>query len=176
LKLVQSKRITIMLIVLGGIFVLGSYVHGVVVNPDKASALWGGVPQNLLPAYTASMFLSAAGYLLFTYFLLFRTSQLGLNPDFRIYAVIYAFILIPSALWMPLTVQMVTQPGPVVWFAIRLALALVALAALAMVCSLLKIRPYPREWTYWAALIGSILFFFHTAILDAIFWPKLFFQ
>ncbi len=170
----QPKLITIIIIALGGVLVLGSYVQGMVANPGKASALWGGVPKSALPAYTVMMLLAAVGYLLFTYFLLFRASPLGVNPDFRLYAVIYAIILIPSALWMPLTVQMVSQPSPVTWFAIRLALILVGLAAFAMLYSLITIKPRPQDWSYWAAIAGSSAFFLHTAVLDALIWPRFF--
>jgi hypothetical protein len=53
------------------------------------------------------MLLAAAGYFAFTYFVLFRldptiTRVLGRFP-FDLFNVLYAVILIPSALWMPLT-------------------------------------------------------------------------
>lgn len=121
----KMKLVTLIIVLVGGMLVIGSYIHGLVTNPGKASALWGGVPRSLVPAYTLSMVLAAAGYLLFTYFLLFRATHMGLEPDFRVLAVIYVLILVPSALWMPLVIQLVSRPDPLVWFAIRLVLALV---------------------------------------------------
>lgn len=39
-------------------------------DPATRASLWGGVPQPLLPGYTASMALVAAGFFAYTYFLL----------------------------------------------------------------------------------------------------------
>lgn len=170
----QARIITMIVIVLGGILVPASYVHGVVSNPGRASLLWGGVPQRLVPVYVVSMLLSAVGFLLFSYFLLFRALQLGIRPDFRVLAVIYAVILMPSAAWMPLTFQMVSSASPTVWLAIRLVLVAVGLGALAMLITLLRLEPRPQDWMYWGSVVGSLIFFLHTMVLDAVIWPRLF--
>lgn len=166
--------LAIIIIVAGGILVLASYAHGLITNPSKASALWGGVPKAWLPVYTTSMLLAAAGYLLFTFFLLFRAHEFGIVIDFRMLSLVYLAILVPSALWMPLTVQMVASPSPSTWVGIRLVLTLVALGGLAVVITLVLLQPRPQHWSYWAALVGSAVFFLHTAVLDAIVWPRLF--
>ena len=54
-----QKRSLLWINVVGGIAVLGSYVHGIVTNPLTRGEVWGGVPEALQPLYTASM-LSAA--------------------------------------------------------------------------------------------------------------------
>ena len=170
----QARLITVIVIVLGGVLVLASYAHGLITNPGKASALWGGVPQRWLPLYTVSMFMAAAGYLLFTYFFLIHAPNLGIALNYRVLAVIYASILVPSALWMPLTVQMVSNPTPGIWVFIRVILILVGLAAVAVVITLLSLRPISQGALFWVTLAGSVVFLIHTAVLDAIVWPLLF--
>ena len=53
--------------VLGCVAVLGSYAHGIAPRVDPGR-VWGGVPVELQPVYTASMFAAAFGHLLFSYY------------------------------------------------------------------------------------------------------------
>ncbi len=172
--LAKSKMLALITVLAGGVLVLASYIRGLITDPARASALWGGVPETWLPLYTISMVLAAVGYLLFTFFLFFRAHELGIFIDFRRVWLAYVAILVPSALWMPLTIEMVTSPSPSTWAMIRLMLTLVALGGLALVITLVRVKPRSRDWSYWAALIGSVVFFLHTAVLDAILWPVLF--
>ena len=55
-----------------GIAVLGSYAYCLTNHPGPNGDFWGGVPDALRPVYTVNMFLAAAGYLAFTFFLMFR--------------------------------------------------------------------------------------------------------
>ena len=57
----MDKRRLALVVVIGGILVLGSYVHGIVTNPETRGDVWGGVPQAIQPLYTVSMLLAAAG-------------------------------------------------------------------------------------------------------------------
>ena len=143
-ELHRAKVALLIINVLGGA-VLGSYVDGFLAHPRSASALWGNVPAFLLPFYTASMLAAAAGYLAFTFFILVR-----LDPDetmiagrfsYRAFLWLYAAILAPSALWMPLTFAILAAPSPVPWVVIRIVLAIVGLAALALLVALLGTRP-----------------------------------
>jgi hypothetical protein len=72
------------------------------------------------------MFLAAAGYFAFTYFILFR-----LNPDktrvmarqplgFGVFNFLYAVILFPSALWMPLTFLTIEQSSLSLLWVVRI--------------------------------------------------------
>ena len=172
-------RLTLMIIiVVGGIAVLASYAVGAINSPGKAAALWGGVPERYLPLYTVSMLLSALSYFFFTYLILFRvnptSAQLAWGADYRWFIVIYVAMLLPSSLWMPLTIRMVSYPSPAIWLAIRLVLALVGLASVALVISLMTLMPRPEGWLYTVAVIGSIIYCFHCAVLDGIVWPALF--
>ena len=102
-----KKWLMLFINLLGGGGVIGSYLWGFLTHPNAGQALWGGVPDSIQPFYTAGMVLAATGYFAFTYFILFR-----LNPSetrvfnrfpYGLFNVLYAAILIPSALWMPLT-------------------------------------------------------------------------
>ena len=108
--------------VLGGLAVLGSYAYEITAHAGTSEALWGAVPDALRPFYTISMVMAAIGYFPLTLFLLF-----GVDPDrtriggrfgYGVLVVLYALILVPSALWMPLTFAMVEQPGAALWVAI----------------------------------------------------------
>ena len=62
-----SQQIIILVInIIGGIAVIGSYIFGLHgAGPNAANALWGGVPSAIRPVYGASMILAAIGYLSF---------------------------------------------------------------------------------------------------------------
>jgi hypothetical protein len=177
MKLHKSKLALLAINVVGGIAVVGSYVHGFLTHPGSASALWGKVPDLLLPFYTASMLTAAAGYLAFTFFILVR-----LDPDekgsgrvsYGAFLWLYAAILVPSALWMPLTFAMLAGPSLPLWAAIRVVLAMVGLASLGLFIALLGVKPASHPWARGLAIAGSILFFIQTGILDAVVWPAFF--
>jgi hypothetical protein len=175
---VHTKKIWLLIInILGGIAVLGSYVYGFQSRPDAANVLWGGVPESLRPLYTANMFLAAAGYFAFSLYLL------RLNPDetrvagrfgYGIYNILYAAILIPSALWMPLTLLAIEQSSPGWVWLVRLDLAAVAFASLGLLIALLKVSPRPFTWHHRIAVVGALFFCLQTVLLDAIVWVSYF--
>jgi len=174
-----TQQIILLVInVIGGIAVIGSYIFGIRAQSGGAAVLWGRVPENIRPVYAVSMILSALGYFAFLYFILFR-----LVPDevliagrfgFSLFYAIFLVILIPSALWMPLTNVYVGNPSTGLWIGIRTVLALVGLASIALVWTLTSLETGATGVAYWLAAVGSGYFAFHTAILDAIIWAALF--
>ncbi len=173
-----TQQIILLVInIIGGAAVIGSYIFGLNVQSGGASVLWGGVPANIRPVYTVSMILSALGYFAFLYYILFR-----LNPSevtiantfgFSLFFAIFILILLPSALWMPLTNFYVNTPSTGTWVIVRIILALVGIGSIALVWALLYLQA--REGVaYWLAVAGSGYFAFHTAILDAVIWAALF--
>ncbi len=164
--------------IIGGAAVIGSYVYGLNANAGGANVLWGGVPNNIRPIYTVSMILSALGYFAFIYYILFRLepSQISIAgvSGFTLFYVIFLFILIPSAFWMPLTNAYVNNPSTGIWIWIRTVLALVGLASIALLWALLTLQGKVPGTAYWLAVVGSGYFAFHTAVLDAIVWAALF--
>ena len=165
--------------VVGGIMVLGSYAHGLITHPANRDAIWGGVPETIKPLYTANMLFAAAGYLAFTYFILFRlnpdNAQLANLSGYKVFYIIYALILFPSALWMPLTYAALDHPGSSLYYwAVRITLAIVGLASLALLGVLLSLHSSESSPTYWLAVAGSVFFCIQTAVLDAIVWSAYF--
>lgn len=174
----REKRLLIGIILLGGLAVIVSYAWGLGTQPALRDALWGGVPADLRPLYTVSMLLAAASYFAFTYFIVFRvdpgqvrSARLG---GYWVFSLLYAFILIPSALWMPLTLAMLERPSSAVWLAIRAVLWAVAFASVGLTGVLLSVSPRQPRWAYWLAEAGCLVFSFHTLVLDAIIWPASF--
>lgn len=172
-RLADREALTLVAVnVIGGLLVLGSYVFGFVARPDAMGALWGGVPETLRPLYTANMFLAAGGYFLFTHYFVFRlsadTTVAGVAAT-RLVTALYLLVLIPSALWLPVTVAIVDQPSVWLWLLIRLDLALVGVASLGLLVSAVIARPRARGRT--AAIVGTIPFSVQTALLDATIWP-----
>ncbi|MEW5873197.1 MAG: hypothetical protein AB1894_28315 [Chloroflexota bacterium] len=173
-----NKRWLIAIILIGGVAVLGSYFLGVQAYPNAGQILWGGVPERIRPAYTVNMFLAAAGYFLFTFFILFRldpietkvTSRFG----FGVFNGLYAAILFPSALWLPLTFFAAEQSSQALLWIVRIELGLVGAASLGLFFALWKVRPPQPAWTYRLALLGILFFCIQTVILDAIVWSAFF--
>ena len=162
---------------LGGLAVLGSYVDGLA-RPGAGAALWGGVPEGLRPLYTVSMLLAAAGYFPMTGAVLFgidaSRARVAGRFGYGLFVILYALVLIPSALWMPLTFRMVEAPAPLLWAAIRGCLALVGVGSLGVLAALALVRPGPAPAFRALALAGAAAFCVQTALLDALVWPSFF--
>lgn len=175
----HSQQIVLAVIVLvGGIAVVGSYVYWIWANPAHRGDLWGGVPEGLRRFYVGSMLLAALGFFAVTYYVLFR-----LEPDdvqifdrfgFVVFPILYAIILAFSALWMPLTFAMLENPGTGLWVAIRLTLAAVGLASLALLIALLALNTREPGAYYWLAVAGTAALCLQTTVLDMLVWPAYF--
>jgi hypothetical protein len=174
-----TQQIILLIInVIGGIAVIGSYVFGLSGQSGGANVLWGGVPINIRPVYTVSMIISALGYFAFLFYIFFRldpskTSIAGIS-GFMLFYVIFLFMLIPSALWMPFTNLYVSNPSTGMWILVRTVLALVGIASIALVWALITLQGRVPGTAYWLAVVGSAYFAFHTTILDAVVWAALF--
>jgi hypothetical protein len=166
------------LVVLGGGAVLGSYAYGLLAPGADSGSLWGGVPVALLPAYQVNMVLAATGFFAYTHFLLLRVEpeavRIAGRFGFGLFHLLYAGILIPSFLWMPLTLAMLRQPGDLLWWAIRTVLAVVGLSSLGLTAALVALTPRTPRWAYVLAVAGSLPFALQTAVLDAVLWPAFF--
>jgi hypothetical protein len=173
-----ARRSLFWLNLLGGCAVLGSYAHGLASHPLTRGEVWGGVPDPLRPLYTASMLLAAAGYFAFSFFVFFRLdparTRVAGRFGFGAFHALYALILLPSALWMPLTFAMLDSPSGALWAAIRVALALVGIGSLGLVAAVASARPSEARLARAAAVAGALAFSFQTAVLDALVWPAYF--
>jgi hypothetical protein len=173
----QKKRL-LLIILVGGIAVLGSYAWGLLAIPDSSQILWGGVPESIRPIYMAGMFLGAMGFFAYTYFILFRV-----NPDdtsiydrlgYGVFNILYIGILVPSALWLPLTFLSVERASQVLFWLVRLDLVVVGFCSICLLFALLHLRPRQPEWAYRLAVAGCVFFCIQTALLDAIIWGRFF--
>jgi hypothetical protein len=174
-----TQQIILLVInIVGGAAVILSYVFGLNAQAGGANVLWGGVPASIRPLYTVSMIISALGYFAFFYFILFRLAPgevvIGGRFGFSLFYAIFLGILVPSVLWMPLTNVYVGNPSLGVWVGVRVVLALVGIASIALVWALLSLQPKVPGVAYWLAVVGSAYFAFHTAILDAVVWAALY--
>jgi hypothetical protein len=174
----SQQQVFLWINVVGGLAVILSYILPILTHQRNSEVLWGGISGGLRNLYFVSMLLAALSYFAFTYFILFR-----LNPEnvhifqvmnFIVFPIIYCFILIASALWMPLTYAMVGQPQIGLLIGIRAVLLIVGLAALCLVIALLGLSPRPGVVAYWLAVAGSIIFCLHTLVLDGMVWPAFF--
>lgn len=161
------------LIVLGGFPVLGSYALAFTYSPEVREALWGDIPQILLRPYVACMLLAAAGFFPFTYQLLLTPAPeaLGRRRPYAVLLGLYALVLIPSALWLPLTARYILAPEGTLWWTIRGVLALVGLGSSGLVVVLWILARRRGGVLAWLALVGGFFFWLQTAVLDAIVWP-----
>lgn len=176
--MVMEQIILLIINIVGGIAVIGSYIFGLRGQSGGANILWGGVPENIRPVYGISMILAALGYFAFMYFIFFRLVpeevRMGGRFSFSLFYAIFLIILILSALWMPLTNLYAGNPSTILWISIRTVLALVGLASIALVWALLTLQGKNSGISYWLAVGGSGYFALHTAILDAVIWAALF--
>jgi len=162
---------------LGGTAVLASYAWGMLARPEAMGALWGGVPEALRPVYTINMLLAAAGYFLFAPYIAFRlppgSTRIGGRFGYGLFTLAFALVLVPSALWLPLTARLVDAPDVLLWWAIRLDLALVGVGALGLLAALVSLGPdAPRGRRL--AILGLIPFCLQTVVLDGLVWPAYF--
>jgi len=160
---------------LGGMAVLASY--SMLFSRDDASAvLWGGVPEALRALYITNMWLAALGYFPFTALFVFGTNPLrvrflGDRYGYGLLMVLYGFVLLPSALWMPLTFAWADAPTPLGFWLIRLDLAAVGVGSLGILAALATMNPRPPRWLHFLAFFGCLAFCFQTAVLDGTVWP-----
>jgi len=170
-----DKKSLLWLNVIGGLAVLGSYAHGIATHPESRGALWGGVPAALQPAYSLSMLTATAGYFAYSFFVFFRLdpsrTRIAGRFGYRGFHLLYALILVPSALWMPLAFAMIESPGPLLWLAVRGVLGLTAIGSLGLLAALVLVEPRPRGPAWPIAILGALAFCIQTVLFDALVWP-----
>ena len=64
----SSQVMLLIVMLMGGIGVIGSYVQGLIAHPGSVSVLWGKIKGPFRSVYTVSMLLSALSYFAFAYF------------------------------------------------------------------------------------------------------------
>jgi len=163
--------------IIGGILVLASYVWIISGFNGDLSSFWGGMPERFLGGYYVSMILSALGYFIFTLFVFFKIDKKVKIRKESLYSLVnkfYIFLLIPSALWMPLVDLYLKNETLFLWLVIRLVLLLVGLSSFGIFLIILQFGNRRKRLFFILALISSAYFFFHAGILDALIWPYYF--
>jgi hypothetical protein len=169
----SRKRSLLWVNTIGGILVLGSYVIAANTYSGEISDFWGGVSEDIVPFYTIFIFLAALGYFLFSYYVFFviKTDKLILNRfSYNVFHVLYGLILIPSALWMPLTAQALTSESGFVILLVRLILIIVGVSSIVLTFILAKSKDKLHRLPHTLAVVGGILFSIQTTLFDAILW------
>jgi hypothetical protein len=173
-----QKRAWLAINVVGGVAVLGSYVHGLATHPETRNALWGSMPDELKAVYNVTMWLAAAGYFLFSYYFLLRTdvgeARFGKRFGFGLVNALYALVMVASALWMPLTFAYLQKPSPSLWAAVRLDLLAAGAGSIGLMIALFVMNPRAQGVAGVLALLGLLLFSLQTAFLDPLVWPQFF--
>lgn len=136
-----------------------------------------GYPRSYAP-FTQSTCSWQPPVFAFTIFILFKLHppavRLFRRFGFMAFNGLYAAILIPSALWLPLTFLAVDRSSLVFLWAVRLVLFVIALASLALLFALLNLEPREPVLPRRLALAGCAAFCFQTVILDAVVWVAFF--
>ena len=172
-----KKRSLLWLNIIGGTLVLGSYLIVAVTYSGEISDFWGGVAKDFIPFYTVFILLAAPSYFLFSYYVFFviKTDTLIINRfGYNIFHLIYGLILIPSALWMPLTAQALNNESGFTILLIRLVLIIIGVSSIVLTFILAKHMDKAHKLPYTLAIIGGILFSMQTAVFDAILWSMQF--
>ena len=160
--------------VVGGMAVLSSYGVWLGNPAHDGSALWGSLGSPARTLYTASMLAAAAGYFVFLEHLVRREIDGLTSNAFATLLTIFALILFPSALWMPLTFEFLAAPSAAVWWAMRVTLLVVAAASVALILFLVRLEAPPESSGRRWAVLGAAAFALQTAVLDAFIWPSCF--
>lgn len=175
---IESERRSLLLLIgLGGTAVLASYYLAFVWSPASVDRLWGGLPSDWRGFYTVNMWLAAIGFFPMTWLLGWKT-PLDAFADWtgfrwRTMSFAYTAILVPSALWLPLTALYIENPSPFLWIAIRLVLFLVGGGASVLGAMLVR-RARRGPGLAWWAVISFFFFWLQTMVLDALIWPVYF--
>jgi hypothetical protein len=173
----NKKQSWVLINILGGAAVIGSYLLGFLIRPVEAGMLWGGVPEGLKALYNTNMFLAATGYLLFSIFILVKKQdeiKVASRFGFGSFLVLYLLVLIPSALWMPLTILAIEKSSQVLLWLVRVDLMMVALASLGILFALITMQPRRPAWFHLLSVVGGLAFCLQTVVLDAVVWSILF--
>lgn len=170
-------RLLLLVNLIGGIAVLGSYVAGISGHPGQADLLWGSLPEGVRGVYTANMFPAAIGYLVSFAWLMSASSaqpRLSGRPALPILTALYAVFLASSTAWMPLCWLALDSHDASLLPMIQAVLAIAGLASVGLLAALAKLTDPPRPRWHRAGLVGMGFLVLQCAVLDALIWPRFF--
>ncbi|MBN2652623.1 MAG: hypothetical protein JXR63_09580 [Spirochaetales bacterium] len=170
----KDNLILLIINLVGGAFVLGSYVVSILLHEGSGMDFWGQTSESLIPIYTVFMFLAMISYLVFSPYLIFMVdssnSRMWSRLSYRAFYLPFLIILIFSVFWMPLTLAYMRSPSSWLWVLIQMDLLFVGLGTLMLFLFFLGLKPRKAAIWYWACIPFFLLFIFQTVILDPFLW------
>jgi len=165
--------------VVGGVAVLGGYAGFLSVFPEQRASLWGGIEGGWQSVFVISMFGAAAGYLIFTYCVLFRSAPYGFSSRLmkskHSVSTFSSIFLGAAAVWMPATITYL-DTGSLAWWIIAVASLWITALTLAAMTAIVVLSPFsiPSPFARIMAIVGISYITFHCLLFDAIVWVSLF--
>ena len=165
--------------VIGGVAVLGGYAGFLSVFPEQRDSLWGGIEGGWQSVFVISMFGAAAGYLIFTCCVLFRSAPTGFSSRLmkskQSVSTLSAVFLGAAAVWMPATITYL-DTGSLAWWIIAVASLWITALALVAMTAIVVLSPsaIPSPFARIMAIVGISYITFHCLVFDAIVWVSLF--
>ena len=178
----KSKKIFVGINLVGGLAVLSSYLICSILYPTYSRSLWGSASDKVIMFFVISIFLAAAGYIWFTFYLLkgnkLEDCSFGKLSGAKVINLLYLVVLVCSAIWMPASISFSIAENIFAELIIRFILWMVGLASLGILIYIYKININDGKSSFLShmfALLGAMVFTIHTLILDAVIWPFLYF-
>jgi hypothetical protein len=158
-----------------GILLLCSYYFLSLIKKSNAHNLWGRIKQNgdLKDYYQISMILAAIGFIIMMIYLL--VSDSFTEKDIKHIFILSLLIVVVSMFWMPLSLYYMNNPTIWLKYIIGILLLIIPFSAYCLLLILYRMNEKKHTNIRILSLIGMIVFFLHTFILDSIIWPTYFF-
>ena len=149
--------------------------------------LWGKVEKNIRGIYVTSMILCVISMFFIVAFIDFsindKTSVLSkpFNKGGNIfYFYAMALFIIPSIIWMPLSIMYLKKPSVMLKYLIMAVLGTVAIGSILLAYAVYNTDTKQNNinhhiWLKQGATVGSIYLAFHLTALDFYYWTKRFF-
>ena len=172
----SSQTIFLVVNLLGGFAVLGGYIAFLSSYPQHGEALWGGIHGDLRKVFIGSMFLAAAGYLVFCFYVV-RLHGLSGDQGMSLHlwvTMMSTIFLVSAALWMPATISFIHQGHTIFWVVAITSLWITAGSLLALTAILVLNSDLPATMGRYLAILGIAYISFHCLVLDALIWVRLF--
>ena len=169
----RQKYLFFTINIIGGSLVLFSYAYGLITHVELRDSLWGAIPENIKSFYVVSMFMATFGYFLFTSYILkkyFFNKNNNLSL-LRLINILYAGIIFPSVMWMPMTFEYLLNGSVELWWLIRMVLFIVGVSSSLLFILLLFLNFKNKSNFQLMSIVGIFSFWVQTMILDALVWP-----
>ena len=176
----MSATISFLIInLIGGTAVLGGYAGFLYMFPEQRDSLWGGIEGGWQWVFIVSMLTAAAGYLCFSYSILFQSTSVEFSSRLfqskHAISILSMVFLLTAAVWLPATIAYL-ESGNAIWWVIGVGSLWVTALTLVTTTILLIVTPamIPDVFHRILAISGISYITFHCLVLDAIVWVSLF--